>query len=208
VFNSPPAAVSWGNNRLDIFGLGTDNQMYHKAWDGQSWLPSAKDWELLGGTFNPFNEPNIPTVSDVLHIRDNISFRSGVAVGGNFDLALTRQGDISFSGHFHDSGFDSYDMTLVVVFMTPDGLAYSITHQGRTHGTVEPGSRDDDWAINRHNDLVAANWDSQFSKAAWRWSAHAGSLIEQELNNFITDLAKQLASELGKAAVAAVIALI
>jgi hypothetical protein len=31
------AVTSWGSNRLDIFGLGTDNQMYHKAWDGSAW---------------------------------------------------------------------------------------------------------------------------------------------------------------------------
>lgn len=46
------AVASWGSNRLDIFGLGTDNQMYHKAWNGHAWLPSATDWELLGGAFN------------------------------------------------------------------------------------------------------------------------------------------------------------
>src|SRR5271165_4508147 len=44
--------ASWGANRLDIFGLGTDNQMYHKAWDGSSWLPSEKGWDLIGGVFN------------------------------------------------------------------------------------------------------------------------------------------------------------
>jgi hypothetical protein len=46
------ATVAWGSNRLDIFGLGTDNQMYHKAWDGNAWLPSLTDWEPLGGVFN------------------------------------------------------------------------------------------------------------------------------------------------------------
>jgi len=45
------AAVSWGRNRLDIFGLGTNSSMYHKAWDGR-WHPSPTDWEHLGGTFN------------------------------------------------------------------------------------------------------------------------------------------------------------
>src|SRR5262249_54278531 len=95
---------------------------------------------------------------DILHIHDNIVFPSGVALGGWFDLALTRHGDISFSGHFHDSGADSYDTTLVVVLMTPDGLAYSVTHQGRTHGTFEPGSRNDDWVTNTQSNLVAANW--------------------------------------------------
>ena len=44
--------ISWGSNHLDIFGLGTDNQMYHKAWDGSAWLPSPTDWEPLGGVFN------------------------------------------------------------------------------------------------------------------------------------------------------------
>jgi hypothetical protein len=52
VFTSPPSAVSWSANRLDIFGLGTDNQAYHKAWDGSQWLPSQSGWEAIGGVFN------------------------------------------------------------------------------------------------------------------------------------------------------------
>ncbi len=46
------AVNSWGANRLDIFGLGTDDQMYHKAWDGSEWLPSVTGWEAVGGGFN------------------------------------------------------------------------------------------------------------------------------------------------------------
>jgi hypothetical protein len=49
-FNSPPAAVSWGPNRLDIFGVGVDNIMRHKWWDGTSWKPSPTDWVSLGDT--------------------------------------------------------------------------------------------------------------------------------------------------------------
>ena len=66
-----------------------------------------------------------------------------------------------------------------------------MTHQGKTHGTFDSGSRDDDWAINQHNDLIAAKWESEFSQAKWRWAAHAGSLIEQDLTNFIADAAKR-----------------
>lgn len=51
IFNSPPTVVSWGTNRLDIFGLGTDNQMYHKVWNDNRWLPSQTGWEALGGVF-------------------------------------------------------------------------------------------------------------------------------------------------------------
>jgi V8-like Glu-specific endopeptidase len=41
---------SWGPDRLDIFGLGTDRQMFHKAWDN-GWHPSPTGWEPLGGAF-------------------------------------------------------------------------------------------------------------------------------------------------------------
>ena len=43
---SAPAAASWGENRLDVFSIGINSQLYHKCWDGQQW----KDWESLGGT--------------------------------------------------------------------------------------------------------------------------------------------------------------
>ncbi|KAL6404090.1 carbohydrate-binding protein [Ilyonectria robusta] len=38
-------AVSWGPNRIDIFGLGTDNACWHKSWNGTAW----SGWESLGG---------------------------------------------------------------------------------------------------------------------------------------------------------------
>jgi hypothetical protein len=42
------SAVAWSANRLDIFGLGTDSQLFHKAWDG-AWKPSPVLWEPQGG---------------------------------------------------------------------------------------------------------------------------------------------------------------
>ena len=52
VITSPLSPVSWGANRLDIFGLGTEGGMYHKAWDGANWGPSQDGWDPLGGVFN------------------------------------------------------------------------------------------------------------------------------------------------------------
>src|SRR5689334_11786116 len=40
-----PTVSSWAANRLDVFGTGTDNHMWHKWWDGSSW----SGWEDLGG---------------------------------------------------------------------------------------------------------------------------------------------------------------
>lgn len=55
VFSTMPgaatSAVSWSENRLDIFGLAADNSMLHKAWTGTGWYPSQADWEPIGGTF-------------------------------------------------------------------------------------------------------------------------------------------------------------
>jgi hypothetical protein len=45
--------VSWAAERLDIFGLGTDNQMYHKYWSPSTgWGPSQTGWEAIGGVFD------------------------------------------------------------------------------------------------------------------------------------------------------------
>lgn len=46
------AADSWGAGRLDVFALGSGNDMFHKAFDG-TWRPAGMDWEALAGGFTP-----------------------------------------------------------------------------------------------------------------------------------------------------------
>ena len=46
VFSSALSVVAWGPDRLDVFGIGTDSQLYHQAWNGNSWLA---DWENIEG---------------------------------------------------------------------------------------------------------------------------------------------------------------
>jgi len=38
-FQGDPDAVSWGPNRIDLFGVGSDSILYHKAWVAGVWLP-------------------------------------------------------------------------------------------------------------------------------------------------------------------------
>jgi V8-like Glu-specific endopeptidase len=52
------AAASWGPNRADVFSLGNDLQVFHKALTGSSWYPSPTGWEPLGGAFR-----SAPTVA-------------------------------------------------------------------------------------------------------------------------------------------------
>jgi hypothetical protein len=47
--SAPTAAAAFGDKRIDLFGLGRDRAMYHKAWDGEVW---TGDWERLGGIFS------------------------------------------------------------------------------------------------------------------------------------------------------------
>jgi hypothetical protein len=42
---SPPEAVAWGPDRLDVFALGTDHALWHRWWDGAAW----GGWESLSG---------------------------------------------------------------------------------------------------------------------------------------------------------------
>jgi hypothetical protein len=54
-----PVTVSWGSNRLDTFVVGSDHQLYHKAWDGNRWLPSATGYEPLGGIIRAGSSPGV-----------------------------------------------------------------------------------------------------------------------------------------------------
>ena len=49
-FVNPPAVTAFQQGRLDVFGLGADWQLYHKAWTGAGWFP-AGGWDALGGSF-------------------------------------------------------------------------------------------------------------------------------------------------------------
>jgi hypothetical protein len=42
--------LAWGPGRLDVFVVGADSEIYHKAWDGSAWQPSVTSYESLGGT--------------------------------------------------------------------------------------------------------------------------------------------------------------
>jgi Repeat of unknown function (DUF346) len=102
VFSSQPAVESWAAGRLDIFSEGTDNQIYHKWFDG-GWGPSKTDWESLG----------TPQRTEIHFDDDSIVFEEGVPVGGFAHLTLRYDGTYTFSGHFHDSGATEYNVGLV-----------------------------------------------------------------------------------------------
>jgi hypothetical protein len=58
VFNGDPIALWRDPNNLEVFGLGTDNQLYHRSSDGSQWLGG---WEGIGGKF--LYQPGVAAVS-------------------------------------------------------------------------------------------------------------------------------------------------
>ena len=49
-FNSPPVLAQWSSGRVDIFCLGSDNSMYHRARENGAWVNPS--WEFLNGVFD------------------------------------------------------------------------------------------------------------------------------------------------------------
>lgn len=88
----------------------------------------------------------------------NITFGTGLPVGGNGTLTLFSDGRAHFQGHLHDSGFPSFDYVAVFVVKDTAGNAFAATHTGRMHGTDEAGNRSSDWDETQTNDLIRQNW--------------------------------------------------
>lgn len=52
------AAVSWGFNRMDVFGEDLNSgSINHKYWDGYQWGPSVQALEYLGGNSSAGGSP-------------------------------------------------------------------------------------------------------------------------------------------------------
>ena len=49
MLQSAIAVASRGSNRLDIFVVGTNGNLYYKALNGITWLPSQTGYDNLGG---------------------------------------------------------------------------------------------------------------------------------------------------------------
>jgi hypothetical protein len=113
----------------------------------------------------------------------NIVLSNGVPVGGWGQLTIYADGSYNFVGHFHDSGFFSYDDSLVFGIRGASGVLYTFTHTGHVAGTVEFwNSRDDNWDVSGKNPALAAAWVDLVAGGQWRWEAGAnlslGSLLD------------------------------
>ncbi|MEI1376575.1 hypothetical protein PQG02_18960 [Nostoc sp. UHCC 0926] len=118
--------------------------------------------------------PPDPLLPNIELDTGTISFNNGVPVGGHAHLSLFADGAYSFTGNFHDSGATSYDTSLVFALKdNVHGSVFTFSHTGRTHGTFEAGSRDDNWGVSGTNPALAAAWGGISSSYSSSWNAGA-----------------------------------
>jgi Repeat of unknown function (DUF346) len=160
-FASAPAVVATGTERLDIFGIGTDTHMYHKAWrGGPDWSPPQLQWDLIGGNFK-FPPPTQQPAQ--LDFDQQFTFPGDVALGGRAHVTLRKDGTCTFSGHFHDSGAIGYTFSVVCIVTDSKGRSYGFSDGGDVSGTLSlGGSRDFDWNLNGANADIATHWGDFF----------------------------------------------
>ena len=108
-----------------------------------------------------------------------IVFDGGVPVGGYANGGLFPNGAWNFSGHFHNSGFPSYDVGMAVAVKLR-GVTFVLSIQGHVAGTIGSGSRNFDWNTSGTNPALAQALPVQDYE--WSWYAAAdidiGALID------------------------------
>src|SRR5262249_33270913 len=129
------------------------------------------------------------------HFHDVLT--SGLPLGGWVDITFDAQGNVTFSGSLHDSGFDNIDYTLTAVVMTPTGAGIGYQHQGHTEGTVAglpfgTPDRDDPFVTPEglNNQQIAANWD-QLSQGSLFWRLDATDTLAHGAGSLLGDLAQK-----------------
>jgi hypothetical protein len=151
--------------------------------------------------------PRAPIATDALSIIDldsgGITFTGGVPVNGTSHLTLRPDGTYTFSGHFHDSGFPSYNVELAWGIRTSQGRIYTFAHNGRVHGTDESGSRNDDWAGNAPLQDLTTYWQELSVGYNWSWRASANLDLNALVGSVVNDL-KQAGQVVG--VIAAIVA--
>ena len=105
-----------------------------------------------------------------------LNFDSGVPVGGWANVVLYPDGRYSFSGHFHDSGFIGYNVSVIWWIKSNSGTAFTFGTSGGVAGTITSGSRDWDFGINGVNPAIAAAWADL--SAGWNGQCNANAGLD------------------------------
>jgi len=204
-----PAVAVNSDGTVNVVAQAPNNQLLcYQAKPGTPWQSTS---------VTPPPPPTSRTWSD------HVTFSGGTALGGPIKLVIDNTGAFWFSGQMHDSGFDPYSFTLVVVIVTPAGLPYAfgITGHCAGHDPFSTGSVDFDWngtptgafkdqngnPIPNPNPVLSANWN-QIVQGSMGWQITAQDLTAAALSDFVAATVEKVLQDLAsKGAQAALVAL-
>ena len=93
----------------------------------------------------------------------NITFGSGISVGGHGRFQIFSDGTTHFTGYLYDDGFPSYDILVVFTVKDAQNRAYTATQTGTVRGTdsmAGSDARNFGWDLWGTSDDVRNNWPS------------------------------------------------
>lgn len=163
---APVSASSRHPSVIDLFICGNNGFVYTSWWhEGHDWS-GLGGWKGIGGQFprgcqvtavNRVVEA-VPPTGDPIKLHADVHTDDAVPVGGWADLEIHPDGTFTFTGHFHDSGFPSYDTKFVWLVGTDDGVVFGFMDEGEVHGTLSSDSRDHDWVRRGCNAGIRDLW--------------------------------------------------
>ena len=212
-----PGAAGWVDNDLTQFTGGTP-AVAGSALDGYwgsdnsqhvNYLDAAGHVHELYIAAPPHGAPVM--LGDVATY-DSGNLTSDLPLQGSVHVVFDEKGDFTFTSHAHDSGFDNIDYAVAAVILTASGIAFTFQHLGGVEGTSAglpfgKPRRDDPYTASGTDQKITNEWpsipDSSMAASINGSDALVGG-IEGELGKLLDSLLQ----ELGKAAAAAVVALV
>lgn len=143
---------------------------------------------------------------------NRINFDNGIALGGTLKLIVSSNGDYSFQGHMHDSGFDGYWYSIGAVLVTRQGMAYTFERKGSVEGTVNGlpfgrPDRDDDWINSGNNQSIKSHW-ADIASGQFSWKAYAKDSLVGGIERIINEALEELKKKGAQIAINAIIGVV
>ena len=147
----------------------------------------------------------VPDTTKRFHV--DVTTQDCAPIGGTVDIALSPNGDFTFSGHIHNSGFVDIHYALGALITTPSASGdtsngYPFAHPGAVDGTstLLGRNRDDDWSITGNKPEIAAHW-GEITQGGLSWRLVAQDTLSAGIEGLIEDIGKDAIKALAKAAV-------
>lgn len=192
----------WGNASLPV-GAPTDSSQHVNYLDAAGYVHEL---------YIAAPPQGAPVMLGDVATYDSGNLTSGLPLQGSVHVVFDEKGDFTFACHAHDSGFDNIDYTVGAVILTASGIAFTFQHLGGVEGTSAglpfgTPRRDDAYTSGGTNQEITNEWasipGSSMAASINGTDALVGG-IEGELGKLLDSLLQQL----GKAAAAAVVALL